>query len=392
MRTTARIPSLKTNGREKPTIVQILPNLVAGGVERGTVDIARSIQEHGGRAIVVSNGGPLVRHIERCGGVHYKLDVHSKNPFRWLSIRRKLKVILEKENASLIHVRSRAPGWIALPVAKEMGLPSVATIHGRFIASNIIKRFYNAKILTADMIIVISDYIRHVVTTQFKGKEKRLTVVHRGVDTHYFDPKGISHTRIINFADSVALPEDVPVIMLPGRPTSWKGHKILLEALSKIVDKKFICLMVGAADGTKSFVASLTDQGQRLGLEGRFRLTQSSTDMPAALMVSDVVVMPSITPEPFGRVALEAQAMGRPIIAFNHGGAKESVIHKETGWLVTPSDADQLAQAVREAISLTSRKRNKMAKRAREHILQNFSTEIMCRKTFEVYLRLLNKV
>ena len=380
----------RLSGRQ-PVIVQILPALVRGGVERGTVEMAQAIQAAGGHAVVISNGGPLVRHIERCGGKHISLPVHVKNPLRWPGLRRQLKTIFQAENADIVHVRSRVPAWLALTLAKSMGIATISTVHSRFTARSFLKRRYNAKLLDAGQVIAISDYVHGLITSQYIGVEDRLTVVHRGVDTDTFDPAAVSQARIINFADTVALPEDVSVIMMPARSSSWKGHHILLDALAKLKDLNFVCLFVGASDGKAGFVKDITDYAHAHGLEGRFRLTPVVDDMPAALMVADVVVMPSITPEPFGRVALEAQAMGRPIVAFAHGGAVESIEHGKTGWLATPGDVDSLAANMRAALTLKPRARNAFAARARAHINAHFSTDKMCQETLKIYRRMLAK-
>ena len=380
----------RLSGRQ-PVIVQILPALVRGGVERGTVEMAQAIQAAGGHAVVISNGGPLVRHIERCGGKHIALPVHAKNPLRWPGLRRQLKTIFQAENADIVHVRSRVPAWLALTLAKSMGIATISTVHSRFTARSFLKRRYNAKLLDAGQVIAISDYVHGLITSQYIGVEDRLTVVHRGVDTDTFDPAAVSQTRIINFADTVALPEDVPVIMMPARSSSWKGHHILLDALANLKDLNFVCLFVGASDGKAGFVKDITDYAHAHGLEGRFRLTPVVDDMPAALMVADVVVMPSITPEPFGRVALEAQAMGRPIVAFAHGGAVESIEHGKTGWLATPGDVHSLAENMRTALTLKPRARNTFAAHARAHINEHFSTDKMCQETLRVYRRMLAK-
>ncbi len=382
---------LKRQGGRVPSIVQILPALVRGGVERGAVETAEAIQKHQVRAIVISRGGAMVRYLDRLGIKHYELDVHSKNPFRWPKLRRKLKEIFVNEEVDLVHVRSRVPAWLAFPVTKSLGIPTVSTVHGRFVAHSFLKRYYNARLLKADHVIAISKYVKTLITSQYYGVEERLTVVHRGVDVELFNPAKVSQARIINFFDDYAVPEDVPVIMLPARATRWKGHYILLKALAKIKDQPFICLMIGAGDGKQVFVDRLTRFGKELGLEGQFRLTPIIDDMPAALMVADVVVMPSITPEPFGRVALEAQAMGRPVIAFDHGGAVESILPGTTGWLVKPGDVDELAEALVAALSLGPRQRKKLSTAAQNHIRLNFSTAAMCEQTIKIYRRLLNK-
>ena len=392
MTLTPKSNTLKRRGVAAPTIMQILPALVRGGVERGTLETAAAIQKHGGRAIVISSGGPMVRHLDRIGAVHHKLDVHSKNPILWPKIRRQLKALFVSERVDLVHVRSRAPAWIALHAATNLGIATVSTVHGRFLARSAFKRRYNSKLLQTDHVIAISNYVKELITSQYFGIEDRLSVVHRGVDIDLFSPERVNQTRIINFVDNLSIPEDVPVIMLPARATEWKGHHILLQALAKIKDRPFICLMIGAGDGKPAFVKRLVRFGDKLGLEGRFRLTPIVDDMPAALMVADVVVMPSITPEPFGRVALEAQAMGRPIVAFDHGGAVESIIPGKTGWLARPKDVNSLAEALVAALSLGLRQRKILAKAARSHIEKNFSTETMCSRTIKIYRRVLDRV
>lgn len=374
-----------------PVIVQILPAMRRGGVERGTIEMAAAIEAAGGRAVVISNGGAMVRHLSRCGATHHQLPVHTKNPLKWAAVRRKLRQILKAEGADIVHVRSRVPAWIALPAARALGIICVSTIHGRFQALSASKRFYNGKMLKTDHVIAISQYVKSLVTKQYFGIEEKLSVIPRGVDVDVFDPNQVSQSRVVRFVDDHALPDDAPVVMLPARASLWKGHEILLEALAKIADLPFICVMLGAGDGSHKFIEQVTRKGVALGLEGRFRLIKGVEDMPAALMVADVVAMPSVTPEPFGRVSLEAQAMGRPVIAFNHGGAVESIEHGITGWLAEPDNADSLADALRTALSITADERAALAVKARDHIEARFSTARMCKDTIAVYKRLLAK-
>lgn len=380
-------PFVKTHSRNgaAPVIVQVLPALVRGGVERGTIEMARAIVAAGGRAVVISAGGPMVRHLDRIGAVHHTLPVGSKNPLSWPGIRRRVRRVLVDEGADLVHVRSRMPAWIALPAAKSLKLATVSTVHGRVRDSNPLKRMVNGKMLASDHVIAISNYVKSRLETQFGTQADKLTVIPRGVDVEMFDPAAVAQSRIIRFVDSIALPEDDPIIMLPARPTAWKGHEVLLRALAKITDQPFHCVLLGAADGKRAFVDKLTETGMQLGLEGRFRLTPAVDDMPAALMAADIVAMPSVTPEPFGRVALEAQAMGRLVVAFDHGGASESIVHGRTGWLAKPVDEDSLAECLSKALSFTAAQRQTMAAETRAHIEADFSTDLMCSRTLSVY-------
>ena len=375
----------------QPVIVQILPALGRGGVERGTVEMARAITAAGWRSVVISNGGYLENQLARTGAVHYKLPVHTKNPLKWGGIRRQVKKILMHEHADIVHVRSRAPGWIALPAAKKLNIATVATIHSKFQAQNVFKHSYNAKMLSADRVIAISDYVDGILQSQYSRYYKSEThhVIHRGADITQFDPANVTQSRIVREAERMNLPLDVPVIMLPARPTSWKGHELLLEAMARRADKNFCLVLLGVEANGSAYSEKLNNMALRLGLGGQVRLVAASDDMPAALMLADVVVMPSILPEPFGRVAIEAQAMGRPVVAFDHGGAVESIIDGVTGWLATPNAPDALAEAVDKALALTPKARDALALISRAHVIKNFSVQKMCDKTIAIYRELL---
>ena len=377
----------------KPVIVQILPALNRGGVERGTVEVADAIVKNGWKSVVISNGGLLTSQLKRVGATVYEVPVHRKNPFLWGSARRQVKRILQQEGADIVHVRSRAPAWIALPAANSLGIATVSTVHSKFAPANIFKKIYNGKMLKADRVIAISHFVENEIFTHYgkSGVAEKLSVIHRGVDLGMFDPKAVNQQRIIAEADRLGLPDDKSIIMLPARATSWKGHEILIQALAQLSDKDAILMLLGIEDGPPAYAEKLLNMAVRYGLGGRVRIGAGSRDMPAALMLADVVAMPSIKPEPFGRVAIEALAMGRPVVAFRHGGAVESIDEGRTGWLADPLLVDSLAEALQTALSLTPRKRRALAKDARQQMTDQFSKDMMCKRTLAVYKSLLKK-
>jgi len=377
----------------KPVIVQILPALNRGGVERGTVEVADAIVKNGWKSVVISNGGLLTSQLKRVGATVYEVPVHRKNPFLWGSARRQVKRILQQEGADIVHVRSRAPAWIALPAANSLGIATVSTVHSKFAPANIFKKIYNGKMLKADRVIAISHFVENEIFTHYgkSGVAEKLSVIHRGVDLGMFDPKAVNQQRIIAEADRLGLPDDKSIIILPARATSWKGHEILIQALAQLSDKDAILMLLGIEDGPPAYAEKLRTMAVRYGLGGRVRIGAGSRDMPAALMLADVVAMPSIKPEPFGRVAIEALAMGRPVVAFRHGGAVESIDEGRTGWLADPLSVDSLAEALQTALSLTPRKRRALAKDARQQMTDQFSKDMMCERTLAVYKSLLKK-
>ena len=377
----------------QPVIVQIVPQMNRGGVERGTVEIAEAISARGWKAVVICNGGRMENQLRRAGAEVYTLPVDTKNPMKWPAVRRRLKAVLLSVGADIVHVRSRAPAWIALPLTQAMGIHSISTIHSKFVPQNFVKRIYNQKMLSADGIIAISDYVKSVITSHYSEaiSEKAIQVIHRGVDLDVFDPAKVSQHRIVRLSETLNLPDDGPVVMLPARATEWKGHAPLIEAVARLEAKDVTLLLLGAGDGHSRFIERLRALAIKTGLDGRLRIASGTDDMPAALMLADVVAMPSTIPEPFGRVALEAQAMGRPVVAFKHGGAIESIQEGETGWLAEPNNVEDLARCLQLALKLGPRQRTIWATRARANVESAFSTQQMCEKTLETYADFLQK-
>ena len=384
--------SQKTN-LVRPVIAQIIPALHNGGVERGTIETAEAITETGWKPIVISSGGILESQLKRVGAKHINLPVNQKNPVSWVFTKSKLRKILLDENVDIVHVRSRAPAWISLPVAKSLSVPTVATIHGKFEATNLFKREYNKQMLKADEIIAISKYTKSVIERQFPKlfENLSLNVIHRGVNLSIFNPNNVTQQRIINEAERIGLPDDLPVVMLPARPTSWKGHTVLLQALSKIKHLDVAIVLLGAGDSNTRFIETLEKKSVELGLGANVRIATSTRDMPAALMLADVVAMPSTNPEPFGRIAIEAQAMGRPVVAFDHGGAMETILNGKTGWLAKPNDVYSLAQTIETALSISRVDRDKLSNLAQSIVKRQFSIKKMTKLTLEIYKKLLLK-
>jgi len=377
----------------RPVIVQIVPHLNRGGVERGTLEIAEAVVKKGWRAVVISNGGQLEGQLKRIGAEMYRLPVHSKNPLIWPSVRRQLKSVLISLGADLVHVRSRAPAWIAMPVARSLKLPVIATIHSKFIPQSPFKRFYNSRMLKADKVIAISDYVKSVITEHYvqAPPADEITVIHRGVDLDIFNAAKVSQQRIVREAERLSLYDAGAVVILPARATAWKGHEHVIQAVAQLKRDDVTLLLLGAGDGHERFISRLKALALSTGLDGRLRIAKSTNDMPAALMLADVVVMPSVIPEPFGRVAIEAQAMGRPVVAYGHGGAAESIEHGKTGWLARPLDIAELGNCIETALKLGQRRRSAWAKTARAHVSAHFSRSRMCEKTLEIYTEFLQK-
>jgi len=368
------------------TVLQVLPALGAtGGVERGTVEIAGAVVESGGRAIVASSGGTLVHDLTRVGAEHVTLPLKSKNPAVLYANISRLAELIRAENVDIVHARSRAPAWSAYYAARQTSRHFVTTFHGTYSAANWLKRRYNSVMTKGERVIAISAFIAGHIRQHYGVPSAHIRTIHRGVDVNRFDPKTVSAERVITLANQWRVPDGVPVIMLPGRLTRWKGQPVFIEAVARMARRDFRCILVGSDQGRAAYRAELEAMVERHGLGEVVRIVDHCDDMPAAYMLTDAVISASTDPEAFGRVVIEAQAMGRPVIAPDHGAARETIIDGETGWLIPPADPEALAQALDKALALDDTVRARMAELAAKNARENFSKQAMCAKTLNVY-------
>ena len=233
---------------QQKCVIQVLPALNSGGVERGTLEISEYLVKKGWRSVVISSGGKLVNRLTRNGTKHINLQTNTKNPLKWNNLRKKLKNVFEDEKPDIIHVRSRVPAWTAGKVAKKMNIPLISTIHGSHLASSLLKKYYNSASVNADKIIAISDYVKNNILKNNPEKKDIIKVIHRGADIEMFNPENIPTSRIIQISEMLQLPDEAKIIMLPARPSSWKGHEILIKSFSSINNENIICIMPGADD------------------------------------------------------------------------------------------------------------------------------------------------
>jgi glycosyltransferase involved in cell wall biosynthesis len=375
--------------RRPPVVLQVLPALHVGGVERSAVDVATALARAGWVALVASSGGPMVRELERAGARHFTVPIDSKNPLVMRRNVERLAGLVREHGVHIVHARSRAPAWSARAAARRTGTHFVTTFHGTYSYGNILKRRYNAIMLQGERVIANSAFIAGHIREVYGLDGARLVTIPRGVDVHRFDPGRVSAERMVQLSQQWRLPDGLPVVLLPGRLTRWKGQMVLIEALARLRRDDMVALLLGEDQGRSGYRQELLDLIQRHRLESVVRLVDNCRDMPAAYMLADVVVSASTDPEAFGRVAAEAQAMGRPVIATDHGGARETVLPGETGWLVPPGDAGALAGALEQALQLDAGIREAVALAARAHVLEKFTVERMCDATLGVYAELL---
>jgi glycosyltransferase involved in cell wall biosynthesis len=377
-------------------IMQILPALNSGGVERGTVDIANFIAKSGFKSIVVSTGGALRAFLKK-DVQHIELSVKSKNPWTIFRNIKKIRALILLHKVSILHVRSRAPAWSAYFAAKGTDCKIVNTFHGTYSLglickkTSLIKKAYNKIMLKGDKTIAVSNSIKTHIEDNYPDNfnNDNIEVIHRGVDITTFDPKILSEQIKINFITKWQIPNDKKIIMLPGRITSWKGHEFLLDSLRLLHRDDYLCLFVGDSTSKESYKKRLIQKIIALGLQGKIKFISNTTSMSTVYTICDVVISASIEPEAFGRVAVEAQAMERIIIATNIGGSKETVIHNKTGYLVEPNDTQAMAKKIDEVLSIDEKSYRKIGQAGRKNVLENFTNDLMYQKTINIYQNLL---
>jgi len=387
-------------GQNLPTILQIIPQLDAGGAELSAVEIADAVVRAGGRAIVLAEPGRLAADIAKVGGEVVPFPAASKNPVRMLANARAIARIVHSEHVDLVHARSRAPAWSAMWAARRTGVRFVTTYHGAYGEKNALKRLYNSVMARGDVVIANSRYTARLIAERYATPGARIEVIARGVDVHKFDPESIAQARVAALRDRWGVGPGEPVILLAARLTGWKGQTALIAATAKLQAMGRLgsaaVVLAGDAQGRTAYVRMLEDQIDRLGLKGRVRLVGHVEDVAAAFAAAHVTVVASTEPEAFGRTAIEAAAVGCPVIATDIGAPPETVLAEPavaanaiTGWLVPPGDADALAARLADALALAPAARRDLGQRARRHILGTYTVEAMQRRTLAVYDRLL---
>lgn len=373
----------------KIKVIQMLPELNSGGVERGTLELGSFLSEKGHQSTVISGGGRLVPRLEQEGSSHITWPVGKKRPATFKYILPLRKLLLDQK-IDILHLRSRVPAWLGylawktMPPSKRPTL--VTTFHGFYSINK-----YSAIMTKGEKVIAISRLIAEHIKENYHIPEEKIVTIHRGVDTDAFDPAIVSEERLAILRKQWQIDDDQsPFIVLPGRISPWKGHDILIRALAELKDFAWTAVFIGDTAENQRISSNLRDMLCEYQLTDRVKFVGHCDDMPAAYLLADIVISAASTePEAFGRVAVEAAAMGKPIIASAHGGSLETVLPGKTGWLVKPNDAKGLSEALAQAIPDDDLCR-KLGKQGQAWVRDNFTVAGMCEKTLALYEELLS--
>jgi len=371
-----------------------VPRLDTGGAERTTIDIAAALAREEFRSLVACEGGRMVPELEQAGGEWIAMPLDSKSPLVLAANVRRLRRVIQTRGVTLVHARSRAPAWTALWAARAERVPFVTTFHGAYSAGSALKRFYNSVMLRGDAVIANSQWTADHIRSTYTLKPQRLMIVPRGIDVEMFDPLRVGLERTDTLRGAWGVGDGETVILLPGRITRWKGQLVLVEALARLARGDvgpFRAVLAGDPQGRDAYVAEVKSSIARNHLASVVTIPGHVSDMPAAYRAADIVVSASTDPEAFGRVAAEAGAMERPVIATDHGGARETVIAGVSGLLVPPGDVGALAGSLAKLVQAGSQTRSAMGTRGRDHVVRNFSLARMTADTLSLYHELLGE-
>lgn len=382
---------MKQSKEISPVVLQVLPELETGGVETGTIEIACELQKRGIKNFVASQGGRMVHELEKAGIPHLTLPLKSKNIFTMRRNAQKLAQYIKENGINIVHARSRAPAWSAYWAAKAAGVHYMTTFHGTYgLGPCGIKKLYNRVMTYGEKIIAISNHIKNHILQNYKADEKNIRLIHRCADIEKFAPAAVTPERMINKIKEYHIAEDKPVLLLPGRITHWKGQHLLLEALHLMKNKDYYCIITGDAQGRDKYLNSLKELARKYKLENRVGFFGRYSDVPALMMVSDIILSTAIEPEAFGRISVEGQAMGKIVVASDIGGSLDTIQDGITGKFFKSGDSQSLADALDWALALNDKEKQKISAAAIKNVREHFTKQIMCDKTIDVYREVVN--
>ncbi|MDD3288795.1 MAG: glycosyltransferase family 4 protein [Alphaproteobacteria bacterium] len=371
----------------KLTVLQIIPNLGGGGAEQTCAEIVSGLKARGQRGIVISAGGVRADDVVRAGGEHYEYPVASKNPIIIISNAFRLARFISSNEVDIVHARSRAPAWSAWMASRMTKRKFVTTFHAAYKFSNPIKKFYNRVMSRGDRVIAISEFMAKHIRDSYGIGEDKIRTIYRGIDLDSYSPLSVTESSRAALRSAWSVGAADRIVLLPGRISPIKGHRAVIKAMVDVAKKcpDAVLVMVGDDQGRVKYRRELDELVRASGLGDKVRIVPHCADMPAAYALSSVVVMSSVVPEGFGRVPVEAMAMGAPVVASDLGATCETVKDGVTGWLVPFDDVGAWANAITNALNMDAALRAQMSIAAIRHVHGKFSKTNMIRDTLAVY-------
>ena len=383
--------------KKKIKVLQVIPKLGYGGAETGCYDLAHFLPEQGCKSFIVTSGGVLLKFIKKEKVKVFRLPVQSKNPILILLNEIIISLIILIYNINIVHARSRAPAWSCLIATKITSRKFVTTFHGTYNFSNRFKKFYNSVMVRSHLIIAGSNFIFSHINENygdfFLNRKRKLLVIFRGINANYFNPQKISLSKIEKFSKKNSIDRDKFIILLPGRLSFWKGQKIFIEALKLLSEQNnnqpFEGIIIGGDQGRSVYKKQLIALVERYRLKKIIKFIDHCDEMPVAYKIANLVCSCSSEPEAFGRISVEAQSMGIPIIASDIGASTETIVKDKTGFLFKSGDSNALTNAIIMVMQKDYNSLKSIGFEGRKNILKKFDVDKMCHTTFTEYKKLI---
>ena len=380
----------------KLKVLQVIPKLGFGGAETGCYDLAHFLAEQECKSFLITSGGELLKFVRRDKVKVIRLPVQSKNPIIMFINSIIIYFILLIYSIDIVHARSRAPAWSCLWACFLSRRKFVTTFHGTYNFSNKLKLFYNSVMTRSELIIAGSNFIFNHINQNYQkylDSQKKLMVIFRGINLEYFNMNNTLEKKLNILASNWKINKKNFIILLPGRLTKWKGQEIFIESLSLLIEKhnknNFHAIILGSNQGREVYSKKLSLLVERFRLRNKITFVDSCKEMPLAYKLSDLVISSSIEPEAFGRVAVEAQAMNKPIIASDIGGSRETVLNGRSGFLYKHNDQKDLAKTINKIMEMDKQSLSLIGKQGRKNVEKKFNVDQMCQSTFTEYKKLL---
>ena len=383
--------------KKKIKVLQVIPKLGYGGAETGCYDLAHFLPEQKCKSFIITSGGELLQYVNKKKVKIFKLPVQSKNPVLILFNAIVISLIILTYNINIVHARSRAPAWSCLIATKITRRKFVTTFHGTYNFSDQIKKFYNSIMVRSDLVIAGSNFIFSHISENYEkfflDRKRKLLVIFRGINTNYFHHKKILPIKVDKFCKQYKIDRNKFIILLPGRLTYWKGHKVFIEAIKIISEKEdttsIEAIILGSEQGRNIYKKQLTGLVEQYRLNKIIKFIDHCQEMPIAYKVANLVVSSSIEPEAFGRTSVEAQSMEIPIVASDIGGSKETIVNNKTGFLFQSGNPNALAETIMMVMKKDYNSLKSIGFEGRKNVIKKFDVDKMCQTTFTEYKKLI---
>jgi glycosyltransferase involved in cell wall biosynthesis len=370
-------------------LLQVLPELESGGVEQGTIDLANYLGQKKLGSFIVSNGGKMESFLDLKHVKHFRIPVHSKNILNIFSNARKVLKVISDNKINIVHVRSRAPAWM-LQFIRNKNFKTVSTFHNIYGSNNFFKTQYNKSLAKVDNIIAISNFVKSKIIKNYRINEDKINVINRGIDTDFYNPEVYDQSQFIQFLSKYNIPSDKRIILYPGRLTEWKGQLNFLEVLKNFRDNNIFCFFVGDdknSSYTKKFIKEINKK--RINHFCKALGNLSSLDLKFFYKCSDVIISAPLKPEGFGRTISESLSMKKIILSYDYGGAKDQLFKLSNHYKIKPFDHLDLKSKIDNVLQMTQEEKENLGKIAREHVIKNFSKELMLNSYLNFYNNIL---